>query len=159
MSQTMQRDAVLSPDGRYRYWLARTWDDGPRVCWVMLNPSTADASIDDPTIRRCIRFSRDWGYAGLVVVNLFAWRSTDPRELRTASDPVGPQNWAWIRSSMEKSERTVAAWGAGVEPVAHLRDQVENGDEQVWCLGTTKDGHPRHPLYVRADTQLQEYPS
>jgi hypothetical protein len=86
-----ERAAVLSECGRYRYVLTRTWDHDLAACaFIGLNPSTADAHEDDPTIRRCIRFARDWGHGGLIMLNLFAWRSTDPRGLLDAIFPVGP---------------------------------------------------------------------
>src|SRR5262245_13227298 len=107
-----QSSAELSPCGRYRYALTRTWGDPKKVvCWVMLNPSTADADQDDPTIRRCLGFSRAWGAGGLVVVNLFALRATDPDQLRIAADPVGPDNDSHL-STAAFGRLVVAAWGA-----------------------------------------------
>lgn len=147
--------AIFSPCGRYRYSLRRTWDLGEGVAtFIMLNPSTATAEVDDPTIRRCIRFARDWGYAGLEVVNLFAYRATKPLDLLAAPAPVGPENDDRIRAAVERSALTVCAWGAF--PLAR-----ERALQLAWlfatfpvcCLGTTKDGYPRHPLYVPADTR------
>lgn len=158
----VEGDALLSADGVYRYWLKRTWALGPRVCWVMLNPSTADANLDDPTIRRCIGFSKSWGYGSLIVVNLWALRATDPRELLTADDPYGPDNAEAVELAINGSELMVAAWGTFVarmtrrsarriEPEAMARDALVDAR----CLGRTKSGHPRHPLYVRADQPLE----
>jgi hypothetical protein len=106
--------AVLSDCGEYRYELRRTWgaDDEPLVCWVMLNPSTADADQDDPTIRRCISFSNRWGFGRLVVVNLFARRATDPKELLHGGDPVGSANDASTLAAALEADRVIAAWGA-----------------------------------------------
>jgi hypothetical protein len=148
--------AYLSECGRYRYSLTRDVAPltGEGTCtFVMLNPSSADAEKDDPTVRRCIRFARDWGYARLTVVNLYAFRATDPRALKTATDPVGPENDHVLSVVFGASDRIVAAWGchAAPERVAEvmgwpIRPRI--------CLGLTKDGAPRHPLYVRADARL-----
>ncbi len=153
--------AELSPEGWYRYSLWRQWGepDGPRVCWVMLNPSTADAEADDPTIRRCIGFSKSWGAAAMEVVNLFALRSTDPKALVRHPDPVGPDNHKAITDAIKRSDMVVAAWGAF--QIKHSRPSIDtycfNLDKPLWCLGKTKAGHPRHPLYVPAVTELEPF--
>jgi hypothetical protein len=155
--------AVISECGRYRYRLDRTWDepmDGKAgyVAWVMLNPSTADAELDDPTIRRCIAFTRSWGYSALSVVNLFALRATDPTQLRVSTDPVGPENNAHLIEVTAGSQLTVAAWGSSWPgPLADYVRRVgaelrQPGD--VRCLGRTGQGDPRHPLYVKGTTEL-----
>lgn len=140
----------------YRYRLWRDWrPHGPRVLWVMLNPSTADGTEDDPTIRRCIGFSKSWGYAGLVVVNLFALRATDPDDLAVHEDPIGPRNDEAIRAAAKESPLIMVAWGsfAGLrrrdERVLEILRQ-EAGDD-LCCLGLTTAGYPRHPLYVPGD--------
>ncbi len=152
--------AVISKCGRYRYRLER--EVGERssrsVLFVMLNPSTADAEIDDPTIRRCASFVRSWGYGRLVVVNLFAFRATDPRALRTAKDPVGPRNDSFVVGEARKAARIVAAWGTGGKYLD--RDRVAMGllaDGGVECLGTTDEGFPRHPLYLGRDVLPRPY--
>lgn len=148
------RTAILSDCGRYRYSLTRQWGAGPRVCWLMLNPSTADAEKDDPTIRKCVGFSKAWGYGSLVVVNLFAWRSTDPRALRAAEDPVGPENDGAIERAAGTSVRVIAAWGAHLRGSgryargAHVRALVARRGVPVYHLGFTADGDPRHPLML-----------
>ena len=102
-------DAVFSPCQTWRYLLRRIWDhDVPPCYWIMLNPSTADAEKNDPTVTRCIKFSHRWGHGGCVVLNIFAYRSTDPRGLRTYSDPIGPVNDAFISGIPE--DATVASW-------------------------------------------------
>ena len=149
----MIKGAVLSPCGRYRYSLTRTWPTGRgTVLFIMLNPSTADAETNDPTIRRCIAFARRWGFRRLDVGNLFAWRATDSRELRTVSDPVGPENDRRLMHLSKCADVTIVAWGAhgayrnrDLDVLALLTGKVEH-------LGLTKLGHPRHPLYLRADT-------
>lgn len=128
------------------------------MLWIMLNPSTADASQDDPTIRRCISFAKREGAGGLVVVNLYAFRATDPRQLLTAADPFGPQNAStlgyWLYS--DRVSVAVAAWGAWNKlprfPVAAL---ALNANRPLACLGHTKSGAPRHPLYVAGNTPLE----
>ncbi len=151
--------AILSPCGRYRYSLTRTFFTGRgRVLFVMLNPSTADAEIDDPTIRRCIGFARRWGFQELAVANLFAWRATDPRELRQAVDPVGPENDRHLMRLSGCADAVIAAWGArgnyhnrAAEVLGLLEGAIEH-------LGLTKQGHPKHPLYLRADVGREVYP-
>src|SRR5689334_18589152 len=106
--------ALFDPTGRYRYRLWRQWDPAkPAVAFVMLNPSTADATTDDPTIRRCFGFAQGWGFGRLEVVNLFALRATDPRELARHPDPVGPANDAHIAAALALTDQAVAAWGCG----------------------------------------------
>jgi len=150
--------AVISPCGLYRYRLTRTWDRELRpAAFVMLNPSTADATVDDPTIRRCVGFAKREGCGGIVVVNLFALRSTDPAGLLAAADPVGPDNDRHIREAAEQCHPVIAAWGAhGDHDLRnlHVRDMLGEISVGVMCLGTTKGGHPRHPLYVKGDAPL-----
>jgi hypothetical protein len=143
-------DAVLSDDGLYRYSLLRRWGTGTSVTWIMLNPSTADATVNDPTIRRCIGFTRLWGHDAIRVVNLYAFRATNPDALRTAADPVGPDNDGHIRRAVDDASLVVAAWGAhtgATRRAYRLRFQLVLPD-RMCCLGVTKGGHPRHPLYV-----------
>lgn len=153
-------EARISEDGLYRYSLHRAWGDGPMVTWVMLNPSTADATQDDPTIRRCIGFTKSWGYNVMHVVNLYAYRSTDPKRLLEVDDPVGPDNPRLLRAVVGNSALVVAAWGAFAAKVAWERSRLSiesfchDKGVPLRCLGTTKDGAPRHPLYVKADTPL-----
>lgn len=142
--------AVFSPCRTYRYSLWRRWDaDGPTLNVIGLNPSTADEYADDPTIRRCIGFARAWGFGTLVMTNLFAYRSTDPRVLLTVADPVGPDNDQALRVQAYEAGMVVAAWGA--HPLAVARSEAVRPLIQpysVMCLGATKDGAPRHPLYL-----------
>ena len=106
---TMQRDALFSPCGTYRYRLTRRWAEGPAVAFIMLNPSTADGSVDDPTIRRCIGYGQSWGYGALAVGNLYAFRATEPQELRRARDPIGPDNDRHLECIAETATRVVCA--------------------------------------------------
>lgn len=146
--------ALLSPDERYRYVLWRKWGEGVPVTWVMLNPSTADADVDDPTIRRCMGFARGWGWPGIVVVNLFAFRATEPALALRADDPYGPENEAHLADCLgAEGTMVVAAWGERgtyrnrANQVLDLARDV--GVRKVYCVGRTKAGAPRHPLYVR----------
>lgn len=149
--------AVFSDDRVYRYELRRCWADGELVLWVMLNPSTADEVDDDPTVRRCIGFSRRWGYGGLVVCNLFGLRSTDPKMLKQVDDPAGPTNTETILRAAAECKQTVCGWGvhgamgdAGTKMLRTLR----KAGVIPHCLGVTRDGHPRHPLYVPYKQEL-----
>lgn len=152
----MQRGAQFSPCMTYRYSLYRIWDrKRPRIMFIGLNPSTADERHDDPTVRRCIGFARSWGYGSLVLVNLFAYRATNPKELKTVYDPVGPRNDVWISIEKVMAERIVAAWGNYGTLFGRDKAVLATLDK-VYCLGVTKAGCPRHPLYVASDTPLQE---
>lgn len=144
-------------DGPYRYTLWRTWRrrPDPALCaWVMLNPSTANATEDDPTIRRCRTYARRWGYDGIVVRNLFALRATNPAALLDADDPVGPDNDEWLAGRWDGVSRIVVAWGSGRYPrlcgrwehVAALLQPF-----QPVCLRPARDGQPVHPLYQPGD--------
>lgn len=150
--------ATMSADGVYRYELCRTWDAGlPPLWWIMLNPSTADALTDDPTIRRCREFAKRELHGGIVVVNLFALRATDPAELRRHADPVGLDAERFYPGP---DVRVAAAWGA--HGSLHGRDRyvasllAERG-VPLRCLGATKSGAPLHPLRVAGDTPLRPW--
>lgn len=147
--------AIIDETGAYRYVLSRSWGNGKVMTWVMLNPSTADASTDDPTIRRCMTFAKSWGFAGLEVVNLFAFRATKPSALKTAKDPIGPQNGRYVTDAM-LNKLVVVAWGCSPLPIPESILSIVSRWSPM-CLGTTKAGHPRHPLYVRGDTVLQPF--
>lgn len=150
----MISDAIVDPTGVYRYLLLRCWDQTlPHVCFCMLNPSTADSTTNDPTIRRCINFAKSWGCGSVSVINLFAFRATSPKELKLAADPVGIWNFCFIYLVSQQASMTVAAWGTcGVQlhQDMHTLPLLKN----AVCLGKTKAGHPKHPLYVSGDAQL-----
>lgn len=160
--------AVFDPSRTYRYLLTRTWGtSGTHAVWTMLNPSKAGAFAGDPTIGRCIDFTKSWGLDGLAVVNLDALIATDPRELRKHPDPVGPLNDEFIRKAIQPWSVVVVAWGA--HPMAAARaeavlDIIADRTSGVGCLGVTADGHPIHPLargkhYVPAGTRLRTFRS
>jgi hypothetical protein len=148
----VERDAYLSTCGNYRYALERVWDKRvPAVLFIGLNPSIADAEVDDPTLTRCIKFARAWGYGGLLMGNLFGYRATDPKQLTRISDPVGPENDEWLVRLRSGVQLAVAAWG--FRGALHGRaSTVAERMGKLHCLGTTQSGAPRHPLYVRAIT-------
>jgi hypothetical protein len=157
----MAGTAVLSPDRVYRYSLTRVWDvDGPPLVWVGLNPSTADADTDDPTIRREVDFTKRWGFGGLIKVNLFAFRATKPAALVGQSDPIGPDNDATLWQQSEDCE-VVAAWGGSLpdywRPRAHAIAHRLRKDRRTFTLGFTKTGQPRHPLYVPRTVTLTRW--
>jgi hypothetical protein len=151
----MEREALFDPTFTYRYLLRRTWDVRlPLAVFVMLNPSTADAERDDPTIRRCIGLTRAWGFGRLEVVNLFGYRTPHPTVLAAAADPVGPENDVHVLQAAARGDLVVAAWGnagailqRGALMLPHL---VSAARLPLQCLGQTRTGHPRHPLYVPA---------
>jgi hypothetical protein len=159
--------AAFSPCGLYRYELRRVWKAHKRtMVFVGLNPSTADESTDDPTIRRILGFADDWGYGTLVMLNVFAFRSTDPKALHERAargrDVIGSQNDATIRSTFaaHRRDKLVIGWGAhGVllergRDVAAMAMSVHPRPE---CLGLTQSGQPKHPLYLAASTKAVRY--
>lgn len=147
--EELTRSAQFSDDRRYRYELTRTWDPKlERVGFVMLNPSTADAEVDDPTIRRCVAFARRWGYGGIVVRNLFALRATLPTVLRTDPAPIGRFNDLYLRRCSAQAV-TVAAWGRNGDlngRDAQVVALLHRYGAPLYHLGLTKDGFPMHPL-------------
>ena len=156
--------AVISECGRYRYTLTRKLKgSGPTAVFVMLNPSTADSSQDDPTIRRCMGFASRWNCRQLVVLNLFAMRATDPAEMKRAADPVGPDNREWFRHVLTTYSVSplICAWG--VHGTHRGQDRVVRGwlkefGCEPFVLGLTKDGHPKHPLYLPGDSEASPWP-
>lgn len=158
----MVKDAFISPCRTYRYWLLRQWNaENGKVNFIMLNPSTADAEQDDPTIRRCMRFASDWGYGGILVTNLFAFRSSSPKELKIQVYPEGgAENQECLLKGARESSLVVAAWGAhGAWRNRARHVTSELAGVGIKCLGLTKDGHPQHPLYIPADRPLIPFPN
>ncbi len=157
----MDKKATISECGQYRYQLSRSWDvEKPRVLFVMLNPSTADAEIDDATIRSCIRLCKSWDYGGLEVVNLFAFRATKPKDMDAAPDPIGPQNDEYIQDAIARTDFTVCAWGAhkaAIPRAKHVVGLIRQRRDFAHCLGVTKAGAPKHPLYIKTGTTPQVY--
>jgi hypothetical protein len=151
----MKSDAILSDCGLYRYQLSRHWGegtDGRFVVFVMLNPSTADGVHNDATIRRCIGFAQSWGYGGLTVVNLFAYRSTSPDVLHIVEDPIGPENRHHIQQAVKTVRGpVVCAWGTGggyLDQDKAVLGWIRDLGVSPMVLKLTKYGHPFHPLYL-----------
>lgn len=157
--ESLRSGAVFDQSELYRYWLWREWNaDLPRLSFVMLNPSTADADRNDPTIRRCIQFAKTWGYGAVDVVNLFAYRATQPRILRQAKAPIGQENDRHLQTVCDRADAIVLAWGNWGSMYGRDRSVLELLDGQsAFCLGVTRSGQPRHPLYVRGDTLPQQF--
>lgn len=156
------KSAWMSPCGRYRYDLWRRWGEGDIVLFIGLNPSTADDKIDDPTIKRCIQFAKRWGYGGMCIVNLFAYRATKPENMLAQNDPVGPDNMAAIAAitNRPRVKLIVCAWGG--EGGHRGQDKavcalIAKTGKALFCFQTNKDGSPQHPLYVRGDKPLEPY--
>ncbi|KQI69909.1 hypothetical protein AN189_00385 [Loktanella sp. 3ANDIMAR09] len=143
--------AVYSLCDTYRYALRRVWGDAPALAFVMLNPSTATEAANDPTIARCEARARAGGHGGLIIANLFAFRATDPRDLRAAAAPIGPDNDRLLLDMCRNAGLIVAGWGVhGVhlDRAATVRALLRDSGVRLHTLGLTKHGHPRHPLYV-----------
>lgn len=160
----MEDTASFSPCRNWRYTLHRQWEDGPAVAFLMFNPSTADESQDDPTIRKCRGFAQRWGYGRMVIVNLFAIRGTDPKIVMKSSDPVGPMNDHHIVKATAGCRELIAAWGCGghmkgnraLRPGA-VMSMLASAAIPVNCLGYSADGSPRHPLMLAYTTPREEF--
>lgn len=157
--------ALISACGTYRYHLHREWGQGPRLVFVMLNPSTADGSADDPTIRRCVGFAQVHGFDGIEVVNLYAYRATSPRDLADNGWLIGPDNDHTIVATAERAARSggavCCAWGAHAakrERPSTVLSLLQRAGAAPQCLERTKAGHPAHPLYLPGATNLRAYP-
>lgn len=158
----VHRSAAISADGQYRWSLARSWDNRPTMAWAMLNPSKADHRHDDPTIVRCMGFARAWGYGAMTVVNLYALRATNPKALWQHHDPIGPKNDAALAFVAQNFPLIVLAWGVNARPgrvaeAIHILHRCYDNGGQLAVLGWTKNDQPRHPLYMRGDTQPQPW--
>ena len=155
MEPWLEADAVMSACGRYRYALRRRWRKGRGELLVVgLNPSRADARFDDPTLRRCIGFAQRWGFQGLRLANLFAWRARDPAQLLRVHDPIGPDNDHWLQQLADGADLVLAAWGTKGDWLNRAESvRVQLGP---WhCLGLSRQGAPLHPLYLPRERQPQ----
>jgi hypothetical protein len=152
-------EALISDCGLYRYWLRRQWDEGKEVCFIMLNPSTADAMKDDPTVRKCVGFARGWGYTSLLVLNLFNYRSKTPADLKKVSDPIGSDAAYYIDRAVA-SDLVIAAWGINggyLDRDKKVFAQLRSAGVKLQCLRVSNEGFPYHPLYLPWATQLMNY--
>ena len=153
----INKTANFSSCRKYRYSLSRIWDKQKKfVLFIGLNPSTADEEMDDPTIRRCSGYAQKWGYGGFMMVNLFAYRTTLPSNLKKVKYPVGSENDKYIVKLSKKADITVAAWGNNGN--LYSRDkQVFNLVSSLMCLRINKSGQPAHPLYLKKDLKLTKF--
>jgi hypothetical protein len=153
--------AVYSDCERYRYSLSRIWDTGgPRVMFVMLNPSTATEVQNDPTVERCERRARHLNFGAFRVTNIFAWRATDPRNMKSAKDPIGPENDQALTDGAEWADQIIAAWGvhgAHLQRGIEVANTLRSGTKPLFHLGLSKAGHPKHPLYLPYAQQPQTW--
>jgi len=147
----------FSPCRKYRYTLWRWWNKSkPYASFICLNPSTADEISDDNTVRRCINYSKDWGYGGFLMLNIFAFRATDPKVMKAQEDPIGPDNDMWIKKLAKDAGVVVAAWGshgAYMDRGEHVKNMIPG----LKCLKRTKSGQPQHPLYLKKDLRPIAY--
>lgn len=149
------------PESDYRYTLTRIWDPGlPALAFIMLNPSTADANTEDPTVRRCLGFARDLGYGTLYVLNAFALRSTDPKELMKRVDPIGMNNDNYISSTLQMADKVIVAWGSDKAVTFFNRaytisELAKSQNMSLYALKVNKDGSPSHPLYLAKNLEPQ----
>ena len=147
----MEKKANISKDKIYRYTLSRTWDSTkPTVLFIGLNPSIADENIDDPTITRCINFAKDWGYGTLLMANLFAFRSTYPKDIYLIDDPIGKDNDHYLLECVKQSDLIIACWGNNgtyMDREKIIKELVPN----LYCLQKNKNGTPQHPLRLPRD--------
>jgi hypothetical protein len=151
---TPLKESRFSRCHRYRYYLSHRWSDGERCVFIGLNPSTATSKEDDATVRKCASFALSWGYSGFELINLFALRSRDPSELIRHPEPIGPTNNRWIKRILSDDKLLVACWGNG-GALFQRGEFVRGMHGHLHCLGTTKSGQPKHPLYLPLITPLQ----
>jgi len=153
---SQESGALFSKDRLYRTLLWRRWQDGPSCVFIGLNPSTADEATLDPTCTRCMNFAKDWSYCSYQMLNIFALRSTDPRGVYKASDPVGQGNDFQIVQTCKQAALVVCAWGNHGQHLGRASQVIELLKQykiKAKCLGLTKYGQPKHPLYIKADTK------
>ena len=146
----MEKGAQFSDCRKYRYALWRTWGEDSHVMFIGLNPSTADETQDDPTIRRCIGYAKDWGFGGIYMLNIFAYRTTNPKILRLVEDPIGRENDEYLKMYHAKEGLNIACWGIWGSHLNRGQRVIDLlGREYLSCFGLTKEGHPKHPLYLK----------
>jgi len=149
--KTVERKTIISPCRQYRYSLWREWDmtNLTYAVFVGLNPSTADETEDDPTIRRCVDYAKQWGYGALCMVNLFAYRATDPEIMKAHAAPVGDENDHWLGEVVKDAGVVLAVWGVDGMHLERDKAVMRLLARKLSCLVKTEDGHPGHPLYLK----------
>lgn len=158
----MNRETIFSPCRKWRYTLWREWGTPglptDYVQFIGLNPSTADETTDDHTIRKCIQFAKDWGYGALCMTNLFAWRDTDPTRMKQAKEPIGPENDRWLKQIADGAGIIIAAWGNhGNHQYRSVKVKWLLESSKLHCLRMTGKNQPEHPLYLPADLKPIPY--
>ena len=147
----MQKDAILSEDKKYRYVLSRIWDESkPKVMIIGLNPSTADAINDDPTITKCINFAKSWGYGGVYMLNLFAFRTSKPKVMFSADEPIGVENDKYLIDYSLKCDKVVCTWGNDGS-YKNRNSEIKSILSNLHYLALNKSGEPAHPLYLKSE--------
>jgi len=155
---SVDADATFGGGGTYRYRLSRTWDASrPTAAFVLLNPSTADATTDDPTVTRCVKYAAGMGFGRVVVANLFALRSSDPADVDAHPDPVGPENDAHLRDVTAAADRVIVGWGNAGTKRGRARQVAGSLDADLYAIGTTRAGHPRHPSRTPYDVTIERF--
>lgn len=151
--------AKFSPCRKYRYTLWRVWDEEkPMIAFLALNPSAADEEKNDPTVQRCINYAKKWGYGGMYMLNIFAFRATDPKVMKAEEDPVGEENDKFILETIEKVDRLICAWGNHGQHMDRSDDiEILLHGLKLECLGVNKSGEPKHPLYLKADLEPEPF--
>jgi hypothetical protein len=151
-------DATFGGDGTYRYRLSRTWGASrPTAAFVLLNPSTADATTDDRTVTRCVKYAAGMGFGRLVVVNLFALRTPNPGDIDAHPDPVGPDNDAHVRATVAAADRVIVGWGNAGTKQGRAREVADDLDAELYAIGTTNAGHPTHPSRTPYDITIERF--
>ena len=147
----METDAILSEDRKYRYVLSRIWDKSkPTVMFIGLNPSTADETQNDPTVNKCINFAKSWGYGGIYMLNLFAFRATQPEDMFKSENPIGKENNEYIKKYSKICDKVICAWGNDGNYKNRSKEVLEMLDN-IYYIKLNKTGEPAHPLYLKSD--------
>ena len=160
VTKSSHGSATFDQSGCYRYYLTRSWNTNDHaerpVAFIMLNPSQADAKHDDPTIRACRQFAQRWGFNQLNIVNLFAYRATQPSTLKKTTDPIGPANDRFLIQTAETAHQVILAWGNWGQLLKRHQAVIELLDchrHKLYCLARNQSGQPRHPLYIKRTVQ------
>ena len=155
--EIIKKSAIFSPCETYRYSLTRIWNDEKKpIIFIGLNPSTADENMDDPTIRKCMHYAFQWGFGGLIMVNLFAFRATLRNDLKKSKLPVGKNNNQFIVNAFQESEMAIAAWGNDGQLYGRDKEVLRLVSNPM-CLNINKTGQPAHPLYQKNDATPKSY--
>ncbi|TCP93453.1 hypothetical protein EDC44_1182 [Cricetibacter osteomyelitidis] len=158
LNPQIESGAILSDDRQYRYVLWRIWDPlKPMVTFIGLNPSTADEKENDPTIIQCINFAKYWGYGGIYMLNLFAYRSTDKSKLSQVENPIGAENDRYFMEYADKAEKIIAAWGNDGSYLNRSKQVCELLNKPLFALKINSSGEPHHPLYIPIDIEPEIY--